>query len=103
MPLATPNPKGDTGIIQIVPETGPSDAATEQLVRELRGKYQYFLDTYDTETAVTGITAVAIDVSSKLGAALLPFGLLVVGLSLILLLCVPLDMGAAESDRRLSA
>lgn len=88
VPLATPNPKGDTGIIQIVPETGPSDAATEQLVRELRGKYQYFLDTYDTETAVTGITAVAIDVSSKLGTALLPFGLLVVGLSLILLAMV---------------
>jgi RND superfamily putative drug exporter len=38
--------------------------------------------------AVTGTTAVGIDVSSKLGSAMLPFALVVVGLSLILLLLV---------------
>ena len=37
---------------------------------------------------VTGYTAVAIDVSDRLGGALLPFGILVVGLSLILLTMV---------------
>lgn len=88
VPLATPNPKGDTGIIQIVPETGPSDPRTEQLVHTLRDKETYFNDKYDTTTAVTGITAVAIDVSSKLGNALLPFGILVAGLSLVLLAMV---------------
>ena len=88
VPLATPNPKGDTGIIQVVPETGPSDPRTEQLVRTIRDKESYFNEKYHTTTAVTGITAVAIDVSAKLGAALLPFGILVAGLSLILLAMV---------------
>ena len=37
---------------------------------------------------VTGYTAVAIDVSDRLGGALLPFGVLVVGLSLVLLTMV---------------
>lgn len=88
VPLATPNPKGDTGIIQIIPETGPSDPRTEQLVQTLRNKESYFNNKYDTATAVTGITAVAIDVSAQLGGALLPFGILVAGLSLILLAMV---------------
>ena len=38
--------------------------------------------------AVTGFTAVAIDVSNRLGGALLPFGIIVVGLSLLLLTMV---------------
>jgi putative drug exporter of the RND superfamily len=88
VPLATPNPKGDTGIIQVIPTTGPDSAQTEDLVDRLRGQEQHFLDEYGTQTAVTGITAVGIDVSAQLGSALLPFGLLVVGLSLILLAMV---------------
>ena len=39
-------------------------------------------------TAVTGFTAVGIDISDRLGAALVPFGILVVGLSLVLLTMV---------------
>ncbi|MFB6726009.1 MMPL family transporter [Kribbella sp. NPDC056345] len=88
VPLATPNPKGDTGIIQVVPTTAADSAQTEDLVKRLRGQEQHFLDTYGTRTAVTGITAVGIDVSAKLGQALVPFGILVVGLSLILLAMV---------------
>lgn len=88
VPLATPNPKGDTGIIQVIPTTGPDSPQTEDLVDRLRGQEQHFLDKYGTQTAVTGITAVGIDVSTQLGSALLPFGLLVVGLSLILLAMV---------------
>ncbi|GLY38240.1 RND transporter [Amycolatopsis sp. NBRC 101858] len=88
VPLATPNPKGDTGIIQVVPATAPDSAQTDDLVARLRGQEQHFLDTYGTQTAVTGITAVGIDVSAQLGSALLPFGILVVGLSLILLAMV---------------
>ncbi|MFV0453264.1 MAG: MMPL family transporter, partial [Propioniciclava sp.] len=38
--------------------------------------------------AVTGFTAVGIDVSTQLGRALLPFGIFVVGLSLVLLTMV---------------
>lgn len=88
VPLATPNPKGDTGIIQVIPTTAPDSAQTDELVERLRGQEQHFLDAYGTQTAVTGITAVGIDVSAQLGSALLPFGILVVGLSLILLAMV---------------
>ncbi|WP_037321423.1 MMPL family transporter [Amycolatopsis orientalis] len=88
VPLSTPNPKGDTGIIQVIPTTAPDSAQTDDLVARLRGLEPHFLDTYGTQTAVTGITAVGIDVSAQLGSALLLFGILVVGLSLILLAMV---------------
>ncbi|RSM75930.1 transporter [Kibdelosporangium aridum] len=88
VPLATPNPKGDTGIIQVIPATAPDSPQTEELVTRLRDQRQHFLDAYGTKTAVTGITAVGIDVSTQLGNALIPFGILVVGLSLILLAMV---------------
>ena len=88
VPLATPDPKGDTGIIQVVPATAPDSAQTGQLVTALRAQEPHFLAAYGTQTAVTGITAVGIDVSSQLGSALVPFGILVVGLSLILLAMV---------------
>ncbi|MGW4063450.1 MMPL family transporter [Amycolatopsis sp. NPDC004747] len=88
VPLATPNPKGDTGIIQVIPTTAPDSAQTDELVARLRGLEPHFREVYGTQTAVTGITAVGIDVSTQLGSALLPFGILVVGLSLILLAMV---------------
>ncbi|MFE0022615.1 MMPL family transporter [Amycolatopsis sp. NPDC059021] len=88
VPLATPNPKGDTGIIQVIPTTAPDSVQTDDLVARLRGLEPHFLAAYGTQTAVTGITAVGIDVSTQLGGALLPFGILVVGLSLILLAMV---------------
>jgi RND superfamily putative drug exporter len=88
VPLATPNPSADTGIIQVVPEGAPDSQATKDLVAELRDLQPYFADEYDVELSVTGFTAIGIDVSDRLGAALLPFGILVVGLSLILLTMV---------------
>lgn len=86
--LATPNESADTGIVQVVPETAPDDPATAELVRDLREQHDYFLDEYGIDIKVTGFTAVAIDISDQLGAALLPFGLFVIGLSLILLTIV---------------
>ncbi|MFI6307763.1 MMPL family transporter [Amycolatopsis thailandensis] len=88
VPLATPNPKGDTAIIQVVPTTGAYDEATDELVERLRSMEGQFKDRYGVQTAVTGFTAVGIDVSAQLGDALLPFGILVVGLSLVLLAMV---------------
>ncbi|WP_424446815.1 efflux RND transporter permease subunit [Microbacterium sp. CH-015] len=88
VPLATPNPKGDTGIIQVIPEGGPTSEETAQLVRDLRDANEHFQSAYGVDLKVTGFTAVGIDVSDRLGAALLPFGLLVVGLSLVLLTIV---------------
>jgi RND superfamily putative drug exporter len=86
--LSTPNETADTGLIQIVPETAPDDPATADLVRELRSHHDEWLDEYGVDLKVTGFTAVGIDISDRLGAALLPFGLFVVGLSFILLMVV---------------
>lgn len=88
VPLSTPNQNADTGIVQVVPTTAPDDPRTAQLVSELRSKHQHFLDEYGVDLKVTGTTAAQIDVSSRLGGALLPFGILVVGLSLVLLTMV---------------
>ncbi|WP_166980148.1 MMPL family transporter [Paramicrobacterium fandaimingii] len=88
VPLAVPNETADTGIVQVVPEHGPDSDETKALVHEIRALHDHFLDEYDVDLSVTGFTAVGIDVSAKLGQALLPFGLLVVGLSLVLLTMV---------------
>lgn len=88
VPLATPNPTGDIGIVQIIPVEGPIAPETEALVQELRAMSGHFADEYGVDIRVTGMTAVAIDVSDILGSALLPFGVLVVGMSLVLLTLV---------------
>lgn len=86
--LATPNQTADTGIVQIIPETAPEDPATAQLVRDLRAHHDEWQQEFGVDLKVTGFTAVAIDISDRLGAALVPFGIFVVGLSFILLMIV---------------
>ncbi|MEV4666313.1 MMPL family transporter [Microbacterium sp. LWO12-1.2] len=86
--LSTPNETADTGIVQIIPETAPDDPATADLVRELRSHHDEWLEEFGIDLKVTGFTAVGIDISDQLGNALLPFGIFVIGLSLILLTIV---------------
>ncbi|MBW8762102.1 MAG: MMPL family transporter [Microbacterium sp.] len=86
--LSTPNETADTGIVQIIPETAPDDPATADLVRELRSHHDEWLKEFGIDLKVTGFTAVGIDISDQLGNALLPFGIFVIGLSLILLTVV---------------
>ncbi|MDE0546167.1 MMPL family transporter [Microbacterium sp. C7(2022)] len=86
--LSTPNMTADTGLIQITPDTAPDDPATAELVRALRDLAPELEEEYGVDLKVTGFTAVGIDISDRLGAALVPFGLFVVGLSLILLMIV---------------
>ena len=88
VPQATPDQTGVLAIVQIIPTTGPSDPATTQLVEELRADQPYVQQTYGVTTRVTGSTAVGIDVSDQLASALVPFLILVVGLSLVLLMVV---------------
>ncbi len=85
---STPNANVDTGMVQIIPTTGPDDPATANLVERLRERQDEWLQRYDVVTAVTGFTAIQIDVTNQLEAALLPFGIFVVGLSLVLLTMV---------------
>ena len=81
-------PDGATGLVTVIPESGPQEEATNALVGELRALAPDLEARTGAELAVTGQTAVAIDVSDRLADALLPFALVVVGLALILLLLV---------------
>jgi len=85
---STPNANADTGMVQVIPTTGPDDPATALLVQELRDHQAQWKSEWGVDTAVTGFTAVTIDVTERLRDALLPFGIFVVGLSLVLLTMV---------------
>ncbi|GAA3749929.1 MMPL family transporter [Leifsonia bigeumensis] len=78
----------DTAIIQVVPGSAPEAEQTKQLVQAIRDLAPAIEDEYGTAVWVTGTTAVGIDISSRLSAALVPFGLVVVGLSIVLLMMV---------------
>lgn len=65
-----PNAAGDVLLVQVIPKTGPDEAATTTLIDRIRttvagGKREYGLDTY-----VTGQTALNVDISAKLSSAL---------------------------------
>ncbi|GGR22860.1 MMPL family transporter [Agromyces mediolanus] len=83
-----PNPTVDTAIIQVIPESAPDDPATKQLVESIRELEPGIQADFGTPIAVTGYTAVSIDISQRLSDALVPFALIVVGLSIVLLLIV---------------
>ncbi|MFI6875819.1 MMPL family transporter [Streptomyces sp. NPDC050400] len=86
---ATPNKAGDTAILSVVPKTGPTDATTEQLVKDIRAKATSLKASAGaTEILVTGQTALFIDFSETLSDALLPYLGLVVGLAFLLLILV---------------
>ncbi|MEJ3748685.1 MMPL family transporter [Actinomycetes bacterium KLBMP 9797] len=79
------NQAGDTALLTVIPKSGPSTTATEDLVhtiRELDGTVP------GAEIGVTGLTAINIDISKKLGDALLPYLAIVVGLAFVLLMLV---------------
>ncbi|WP_166974208.1 MMPL family transporter [Brevibacterium atlanticum] len=86
--MATPNQDATTALFQIIPTTASDDPATLDTVDRLRDLSTDIEDDFDFDTAVTGATAIQIDVSDQLGKALLPFGIFVVGLSIILLMMV---------------
>jgi RND superfamily putative drug exporter len=90
VPVATPNASADTALLQVVPEGGQADRVTQDLVAEIRADSATLVAPYPgvRDLLVTGQTAVSVDVSARLGAALVPFGVVVVGLSLVLLLVV---------------
>ena len=81
-------PDGTTGLITVIPESGPQDEATAALVADIRDQRPTSRRETGADIAVTGQTAVAIDVSDRLSDALLPFAVVVVGLALVLLLLV---------------
>lgn len=78
----------DTAIIQVTPKSAPDSIETKHLVQEIRDLAPSIDASLKTPITVTGTTAIGIDISNRLTNALVPFGLIVVGLSIILLMVV---------------
>ncbi|MET4781666.1 MMPL family transporter [Glaciihabitans sp. UYNi722] len=78
----------DTAIIQVTPASAPDAPQTKALVQSIRDLGPEIEKQYHTPISVTGATAVGIDISNRLSSALIPFGAIVVGLSIILLMMV---------------
>lgn len=83
-----PNQTVDTAIIQVIPESAPDSPETKDVVERIRDLGPSIAEDFGTPIAVTGYTAVTIDISNRLNDALVPFALIVVGLSILLLLLV---------------
>jgi len=82
---AVANQAGDTAVLTVIPSSGPSDTATEDLVRDIR---RIDGTVAGAKIGVTGLTAINIDVSTKLGDSLVPYLAVVVGLAFVLLMLV---------------
>jgi RND superfamily putative drug exporter len=85
---AVPNQALDAALVSITPTTSPDSVATEDLVNTLRLQSAAFAKKNGFSYQITGQTALNIDISTVLSGAILPFAIVVVGLSLFLLLIV---------------
>ncbi|MFF2375678.1 MMPL family transporter [Streptomyces xiamenensis] len=79
------NAQGTTALLTVIPEAGPTDTATEDAVHAIRDQVGGI---EGADIALTGVTALGIDVSEKLADAMPIYLLLVVGLSILLLMLV---------------
>ncbi|TDD70977.1 MMPL family transporter [Jiangella aurantiaca] len=75
-----------TAVVTVVPESGPSGPQTEQLVEAIRSELAGANAPAGAAVLVTGTTALFIDFSERMSQALLPYLLVVVGLSFVLLM-----------------
>ena len=83
---------GDTtsGMIQVIPKSGPSDEGTKKLIADLRDTNTIATLTGNSTTTfgVTGSAALQMDINDKLASVLPTYLAIVVGLSFILLVIV---------------
>lgn len=78
---------GTSGVLQVIPDSAPYDAATKTLITTLRDTFKQGSWTQNGESLkVTGSTALQTDVNSKLAAAVPVYLAVIVGLSLVLLI-----------------
>ncbi|MEV6970488.1 MMPL family transporter [Hamadaea sp. NPDC051192] len=82
------SPDGHTALLAVIPKTGPNDEKTADLVTAIRDQAGDLKAATGATVSVTGQTALAIDVSARLGEALVPYLCVVVGLAFLLLLLV---------------
>ncbi|MGA4838477.1 MMPL family transporter [Streptomyces sp. G45] len=85
---AAVNKAGDTAIVNVVPQTGPAEDKTKNLVKSLRGMAKDIKADNGPDILLTGQTAMFIDFSKTLDDALLPYLGTVVGLAFVLLMLV---------------
>jgi putative drug exporter of the RND superfamily len=85
---AFPNESGDTAVIAAIPTTGPSNKATEDTLHRVRDANKVIESATGADLFVTGTTAINIDLSERLTAALPKFIGVVIGLTFLLLLMV---------------
>ncbi|WP_024874536.1 MMPL family transporter [Saccharomonospora piscinae] len=85
---ATFNQSGDSAMLTVIPMSAPSSVDTEDLVHDIRAEAGTIAERTGADLLVTGQTAMGIDVSEKLDAALVPYLVLVVGLAFLLLMVV---------------
>lgn len=79
---------GKMAILNVIPNTGPTDEATHNLVEELRAVDSKIAQSYGVTLGVTGFTAINIDMSAKLAEVFPIYIGIIVILSLIILLLV---------------
>ncbi|MDP4899258.1 MAG: MMPL family transporter, partial [Pontimonas sp.] len=67
---AFPSPGLDTGIIQVTPEYAPDSPATKALVADIRERVPEWEETWGNDIAITGFTAIGVDLSQRIQDAL---------------------------------
>ncbi len=82
------NEAEDTAVLTAVPETAPTSAETKELVESIRGAASGVEAETGADIAVTGTTALNIDISEAMADALLPYLTVVIGLAFLLLMVV---------------
>ncbi|WP_130797116.1 MMPL family transporter [Streptomyces otsuchiensis] len=78
----------DLANFTVIPEGGPSDATTKELVDSIRGALSGLPDETGAQAMVTGQTAVGVDISQELADVFPLYLLVVVGLAFVLLVLV---------------
>jgi RND superfamily putative drug exporter len=82
------SPDGGTALLAVIPSHGPNDVTTTELVHAIRDQAGQIKASTGTDIAVTGPTALNIDISQTLDNAMVPYLLIVVGLAFLLLMLV---------------
>jgi RND superfamily putative drug exporter len=82
------NDTGELTVVQVTPTTGPASEETQDLVEALRAKADETQNETGVQAYITGTTALNIDTSDTLSAALPSYVAVVVGLALLLLTAV---------------
>lgn len=75
-------------VVMLTPETGPDEAATEDLLADLRDTQSDIEAETGADTGVTGLTPITVDISERLADALPIYLAVVIGLAFILLMLV---------------